>query len=593
MLPLKRHLPAGNGSGLLVPRTWQPFPGVPEAEIFPEIRKADVISSNSYLVRTKDCLLLIDPGGLASQAELLAAEIAPCLAAGGLPLVVLLTHAHVDHFTALQEHPLFLDTGRVIIAVHETGACAIETHDTALTQAEVLGREFIPLPVGIRFFAAYGYPGGRSRRVIELPFGATATLTRDNTCPEPGVTRDREVLALPGGTTAELYHTPGHSPDSTCIRIGRVLFIGDLLFAANPGVAGLHGWDQDALIGSLERMLAVLKSGAVDIVCPGHGRIISSAQACTMLNGVLADARALTGIAELNRERAEETARFAEDCMEEINELFTILAGRLYYVAHVMDELGETDMAAHAGKLIDTKELDSLLDSFQEFADAHHAQDHVSIHLALKAGQVIGKLERSFMKDELTKIVDISLVRRAGRLLSSYSSMLRGFTPPQEREACELCPLLESVIIGLTGPSCSDDDILASTDDAEAFCRLLVARLGTRPLFEDVRVSFERGTGDPSVLADRDLFSDLLIYLFEDLVGTGAEEIAVTVSGGEPGRTLVTIAGTGRTMDAAGTGTVRGFFTRLCERSGGGLTAKGVPGGRSYTLALEPALYSA
>jgi len=93
MLPRKRHLPAGNSSGLLASRTWQPFPGMPEAEIFPEIRKADVISSNSYLVRTGDCLILIDPGGLASQAELLAAEIAPCLAVG-VPLVVLLTHAH-------------------------------------------------------------------------------------------------------------------------------------------------------------------------------------------------------------------------------------------------------------------------------------------------------------------------------------------------------------------------------------------------------------------------------------------------------------------------------------------------------------------
>ena len=589
MLPRKRHLPAGNSSGLLASRTWQPFPGMPEAEIFPEIRKADVISSNSYLVRTGDCLILIDPGGLASQAELLAAEIAPCLAVG-VPLVVLLTHAHVDHFTALREHPLFPDTGRVIIAAHEIGACAIETHDTALTQAEVLGREFVPLPVGIRFFAGDPCPSGKSVRTLALPFGVSATLSRDNACPAPGVNMEREVLTLPGGIKAELYHTPGHSPDSTCIRIGRMLFIGDLLFAANPGVAGLHGWDQDALIGSLERMLAVLKSGAVDIVCPGHGRIISSAQACTMLEGVLADARALTGIAELNRERAEETARFAEDCMEEINELFTILAGRLYYVAHVMDELGETDMAAQAGKLIDAGELDSLLDSFQEFADAHHAQDHVSIHLALKAGQVIGKLERSFMKDELVKIVDISLVRRAERLLSSYSSMLRGFTPPQERESCELCPLIESVIIGLTGPSCSDDDILASTDDAEAFCRLLVARLGTRPLFEDVRVSFERGTGDPCVLADRNLFSDLLIYLFEDLVGTGAEEIAVTVTGNGPAPIMVTIAGKGRTMDAAGAGTVRGFFTRLCERSGGHLTAEHMPGGRSYTIALGPAL---
>lgn len=586
MLPPRRHLPAGNGSGLLSSRAWQPFPGMPGFAIFPEIRKADVISSNAYLIRTPDCLLLIDPGGLASQAELLIAEIAPCLAAGDLPLVVLLTHAHVDHFTALQEDSLFADTGRVVIAVQETGARAIEQHDTALTQAELIGRDFKPLPVGIRLFADAEYPRGKSLREIALPRGVTATLSREAACPEPGVLLKREVLTFPSGMQAELYHTPGHSPDSTCIRIGRVLFIGDLLFAANPGVAGLHGWDQDALIGSLERMLAVLQSGTVDMVCPGHGRIITAVQAGTMLERVLADARSLTGIAELNRERAEETARFAEDCMEEINELFTILAGRLYYVAHVMDELGETDLAAQAGNLIDTDELDSLLASFQEFADAHHAQDHVSIHLALKAGQVIGKLERSFMKDELAKIVDISLVRRAERLLSSYSSMLRGFAPPQERDSCELCPLIESVIIGLTGPSCSDDDILASTDDAEAFCRLLVARLGTRPLFDDVRVSFKRGTGDPRACIDRDLFSDLLIYLFEDLVGTGAETIAVSVLGDGTARTVLKIAGTGRMADVGDAKNIRGFFTRLCERSGGHLVAEGVPGGRSYTIAL-------
>ncbi|WP_292368742.1 MBL fold metallo-hydrolase [Methanoregula sp. UBA64] len=579
-------MPAGNGSGLLSSRTWQPFPDLPGFSIFPEIRKADVISSNAYLIRTPDCLLLIDPGGLASQAELLIAEIAPCLAAGDLPLVVLLTHAHVDHFTALQEHPLFLDTGRVILAVQEIGARAIGTHDTALTQAEVLGRDFTPLPVGIRLFAEGENTEGKSPREFVLPCGVTATLSREDVPRQSGLILKREVLALPRGTRVELYHTPGHSPDSTCIRIGKVLFIGDLLFAANPGVAGLHGWDQDALIGSLDRMLGILQSGEVDMVCPGHGRIISSAQACTMLEGVLTDARALTGIAELNRERAEETARFAEDCMEEINELFTILAGRLYYVAHVMDELGETDLAAQAGTLIDAKELDNLLASFQDFADAHHAQDYVSIHLALKAGQVIGKLERSFMKDELAKIVDISLVRRAERLLSSYSSMLRGFTPPQDRETCELCPLIESVIIGLTGPSCSDDDILASTDDAEAFCRLLVARLGTRPLFDDVRVSFERGTGDPRARIDRDLFSDLLIYLFEDLVGTGAETIAVSVLGDGTARTVLKIAGTGRMAGARDAKNVRGFFTRLCERSGGHLEAEGVPGGRSYTIAL-------
>jgi hypothetical protein len=365
-----------------------------------------------------------------------------------------------------------------------------------------------------------------------------------------------------------------------------MLFIGDLLFAANPGVAGLCGWDQDALIESLGRMLAVLRSGTIEIVCPGHGRIITAEKACTMLEGVLTNARALTGIAELNSQRAEETARFAEDCMEEINELFTILAGRLYYVSHVMEELGETDMATQAGTLIDGDVLDGLLESFREFADAHHGQDHVSIHLALKAGQVIGKLERSFQKDELSRIIDRSLVTRAGRLLSSYSSMLRGFTPPQERDSCALCTVIESVIIGLTGPSCSDDDILDSADDEAAFSRLLLARIGTRPLLDDIRVSFTHGTDDPQVLIDRDLFPDLLTYIIEDLVGTGAEELAVDVTA-DPARATIMITGTSGTTKGEPAGPVRGFFIRLCERAGGSLSGECTPKGRRYSICVN------
>ena len=581
-----RHLLPGNGSELLTPRTWLPVPGIPEARIFAEIRKADVISSNSYLVQTPDCLLLVDPGGLLAQAEVLAEEIIQCRKKTCLPLMVLLTHAHVDHFTGMQSCPVFTDKKHSILAVHEIGATAIERQDPALTQGELLGREFAGMPVGIHLFSLNNSPGNTRAGELLLPHAVRVSRVRDRFSPVPGKGIDRECLTFPSGHRIELYHTPGHSPDSICIRIGRMLFIGDLLFAANPGVAGLCGWDQGALIESLERMLAVLKSGAIDIVCPGHGRIITAEKACTMLEGVLTDARTLTDIAELNSQRAEETARFAEDCMEEINELFTILAGRLYYVSHVMEELGETDIAVQAGALIDGDVLDGLLESFREFADAHHGQDHVSIHLALKAGQVIGKLERSFQKDELARIIDRSLVIRAQRLLLSYSSMLRGFTPPQERDSCALCTVIESVIIGLTGPSCSDDDILASADDEAAFSRLLLARIGTRPLLDDIRVSFTRGTDDPQVLIDRDLFPDLLTYIIEDLVGTGAEELAVDVTA-DHARVTITITGTGGTDNDEPAGPVRGFFKRLCERAGGSLSGECISEGRRYTIGVN------
>ena len=89
-------MPSGNE--LLTPLTWQPVPGAGGAQCYPIIRKIDTISSNSYLLRTPDALLLIDPGGLAEQADHLASVIEECRKEHDLPLVVFLTHAHVDHF---------------------------------------------------------------------------------------------------------------------------------------------------------------------------------------------------------------------------------------------------------------------------------------------------------------------------------------------------------------------------------------------------------------------------------------------------------------------------------------------------------------
>lgn len=586
-----REKPLPRGNDLLCSLAWQAVPATPGTTIFPVIRKPDLISSNSYLLATKDCLILIDSGGLPDQGETLLSEIHAAREKSGLPLLVFLTHAHIDHFAALGFAPGLLDPAFSLLAVQEAGARALESGDRDQTQASVLGREFPVIHAGLDLFLPVeenDLVGCRAAREVPFPPHRSLTCTRHPAGPA-GFGLDREILSCGESEPIEIFHTPGHSPDSICIRIGRMLFIGDVLFAANPGVAGLRGWNREDLVRSLDCILAILKSGTIDIVCPGHGRAISVDTACAMLAASRADALALDGIAELTSSRAQETAAFAEDCMEELNELFTIMAGRLFYVSHVLEELGETDMAAQADRLIDGKTLDGLLDSFTEFASAHHAKNHVSIHLALKAGQVIGRLEQSLKKDDLAQIIDVSLVNRATRLLASYTAMLRGFSLPKERIPSDLCTVVESVVIGLSGPSCSDDDILAATDDEEAFSRLLVARLGTRPLLDDVNVSIRRGAVEPDVIIDRDVFSDLVTYVIEDLVGTGADRIEIEITTDDKHAT-VEITGSGKELSRERQEKVRGFFIRLCDQAGGVLGGGPVPEGRRYLVTVDRSL---
>lgn len=129
------------------------------------------------------------------------------------------------------------------------------------------------------------------------------------------------------------------------------------------------------------------------------------------------------------------------------------MAGRLYYVSYVLEELGEDDMAADVSRLIKGDVIDELLEAFRSFANEHHKGRGVSIHLALKAGQVIAKLQRSFEGAELAHIIDPALVRRAARLFSSYTTMLRGSCPPRELSECDLVRHLEALVVSRFPPA--------------------------------------------------------------------------------------------------------------------------------------------
>jgi len=561
-------LPAGNGQ--LISHEWQPVDGAAGATIYPLIRKIDTISSNSYIIETPDVILLIDPGGLADQAEFLVQVIGGCRSKHDRPVFVFLTHAHIDHFIGAQHLPAFAYPESAVFSVQENGADALEEGDGRLTQADLLGVFLLPMKTGFRLLTRQRAEFFDSPVSLSFSNGAEVTVVQDRVETMPGMGLVRERISFGPVSEMEVYHTPGHSPDSICIQFGSLLFIGDILFAANPGIAGLCGWSQEALVQSLAGIGSILAKGGIRTVCPGHGRVLPAGDAARVLAAVRNDALALADIAELNKDRAKETAAYAEDCMDEVNEIFTIMAGRLYYISYVMDELGEPEIAERMYSQFNGSTIDELLEAFRDFADEHHRHDDVSIHLALKAGQVIAKLDRAFKKDELARIIDPTLVQRAGRLLSDYTTMLRGFCPPSDRAKCDIIPLISSLVTGLSVSACSDEDMLASADDDAVFLQALLARVGTPPLLEGIDISLETGDQPVFTVVDRDHFSDLLTYILEELVGTGSNRIILTVSH-EGVNAIITISGNTVQDAVREKERNRNFLAGLCVRAGGTL----------------------
>ncbi|HEX6843953.1 MAG TPA: MBL fold metallo-hydrolase [Actinomycetota bacterium] len=145
-------------------------------------------------------------------------------AAGKRAAAVLLTHAHVDHAGAAAAFA----GSDLPVYVHPADALAFTDP------------------------AAWGRPGEELATPVDL-----RTFV------------DGDLLTL-AGVTCAVVHTPGHTPGSSCFRIGDdvLLFSGDLVFAGSIGRSDFPESDPAAMA----RSLAVFLELPDDLrVLPGHG----------------------------------------------------------------------------------------------------------------------------------------------------------------------------------------------------------------------------------------------------------------------------------------------------------------------------------
>ena len=497
-------------------RVWTRVAGLPEMQIYPYLRKPDIISSNSFIIADESRIVVIDPGGLPDQAATLASEITRIQDEGERPVSVYLTHSHLDHCLQLMQILDVRSSRPVSVVAHAYAADALEGQDSRATVADLLGLEMAKVSVGTRLFS-----GGQTGEGVVVCTGDSGELRCDVLSGE-----DRAMSQVPeasAGTPITCYHTPGHTPDSISIRIGPLLFVGDIPFAASPGVAGLHGWNQEDLVSSVVHIRGLLASGQISSCLPGHGRVLSAGEAADLLRGVQAEAEKLGGISVISPERARAMATYAADIMAEIDRLFTIIAGRLLFVTHILDELEEAGEAERLRGSVDPDFIEQMLAGFGQFSSGFRDQKGGDIHIALKAGQITAKLARCYDTCGLARIIDPSFTRRVANLLRDYSVTFRGYDPAPALSPTDCSALVRDLARSIAEKPFDEAAILDAGDD-EAYLDALVARIAYVNPLESLAISTRCGD-DTICRMDPERTRDLLRHILELYAVAGVAEV--------------------------------------------------------------------
>ena len=519
---------------------WQPIPGMPGAGACPYVRRPDVLSANSYWIEFPGGRALIDPGALPAQTDDLRRMLRAREESRILPLLICATHGHLDH---VREVPAWLaDAGRPTgFAAQERGARALAAGDRRQTAADLYGLDMPRMPTHVPLLTEEDLRTVAPRRV-QLAADIAALVRTER---RAGAVW--QTLAW-GGGDVEILPCPGHSPDHVCYRVGELLFIGDLLNASRPLVAGVHGWDLHGLRQSLTEIIRLLETGAIRWCCPGHGHPLPAEKTLDLLRRQREQADRTGEIAELDVDRLFRTVEGALELIDEAEETFTALAGRLLYVADRLDLLDEAKLARRCRETLDMDATDALLDAFRERCRAYSAGDVPRVAFAIEAARIVEKLRAGFAPDPLRAFLPATLVGQAQRLLLDFMGLAQGVRNPEEFVPTDVAALVAEIAAAWQASPHRDASIVDSADDPDRFAVELARRIGHPPPARRVPVRFEPGPGGPLMPLAAARFGDLLIPFLEWLGLAGAPALEVEGRAGEP-RPAVEVHTAGWTPD--------------------------------------------
>jgi hypothetical protein len=403
---------------------------------------------------------------------------------------------------------------------HPDAVKALRNFDGDVTLARIMGWVFPPVELQVELHDLLTVDELGDGQVLQ------STNMHEKTAAEGSVIGYQRI-DLGGGLEMVVYHTPGHSPDSVCYQIGRLLFTGDLLFATDPGVVGLVGWDRAAMESSIRNVTWLLDEEQIELCLPGHGYCCETAKVKPMLERMLKEVRGLGALKAKDAERLQFTSNYALDLLDEANENFSIIAGRLYYLAYHLEELEEGSEARKYLDILEHDRIDEMLTSFNRFVEEFHAGRKLQLQVTLKAVQTMKSINGIFKGSDLEAVLDRSLIAGTSRLLIDFMNAVKGIELDVDRGECDLLSLVNDVLVDQrTRPT---DDLMDCLDDPKRYASALAQRIAHIPVFDDIEIVLE-GNGT-NVWLDPRRFQDGLSGILLDLAGADAKSIRLGLEG--------------------------------------------------------------
>ena len=505
---------------------WQKVSGTASVQIFPIIPKANCVSSNCFIFSAPDALVVVDPGASGEQTRQISRVLTDALMVSQRPVLVFLTHCHQDHS---QEAALELPAGiEVKRFAHRAGVEAMKHRDRNLTTAYLY--PWNPEICTARFdgilFASRAEPGPA---VLEWADGRRLELHTDPIALPDGATLQRQWLSLGAGDRLEIYHTPGHSACSISLRVGSLLMLGDLPFAANPGVCGLDGWNYADLLQTLHKVDWLLETPDMIVCCPGHGYCVSAQSMREKLRLIETEASTLTDVPLMDAERISALKIYADELLEETAALLTIFSGRLYTVSYYLSLLEEEDSAASRGlENLDIDQIDRILSDFRRIAEAFNTSVMPEWTVVLKGVQVASSLQKVLSTEHVRQLLDLSLVHRAQRRLDDFLSLVRGLQFLQTEQPGAVNELIAALVKRTRETAIMESaDLMAAVDSEQSFLQALTRRLAAHSPLGDIELEFAPAAQETNANIGAERLDDILTSLMEGMAGMGVKHIAI------------------------------------------------------------------
>ena len=419
----------------------------------------------------------------------------------------------------------------VWLVIQEHGAKALATADARQTVADLYGVEIRPMHTHIPLLTQDDVRTLTPRN-IELANGAEAYL-RTEKRPDSDPASVRQSLVLGENTRIEIIPCPGHTPDSVCYRIGNLLFIGDLLSANRPLVAGVHGWDQQDLKQSMDTVISLLEEGSILWCCPGHGTPLPAEKTVDLLRRLRDKAAHTDEIEAMNPQRLFRTVDLALELIDEAEEVFSAIAGRLLYVAYRLEALDEPEAAQRCREAMDMDTIDALLQKYRDLSNALADGNILQVMFANEALITVEKLRKNFALEPLAAILPASLINRGQRLLLDFIGIAQGIRNLEEFVPTDINALMDDVNTAWHTHPHQEMALVETVEDQAMFTMELARRIGHPPPARRIPVLFKRGEATPLAQIAAIRFCDTMIQLLEWLPLTGAH--AVTVRTGTEG----------------------------------------------------------